>query len=346
MPDERISQEDRTVISKPRTWAFVALAAVLSLFFVSAAFADTPVGTGPDNASGPVAGWLTLGAGQSNWFAFDSAEVASDLTNRQILVRLGADPQGSVGFSVWTSDQARAMLRGDTDARAVGNGTVNSSVDDGSGITTDKFGGDLVWVADSLNATHYIVIVRNPGATAARYMLSITGAYVTFPTPAAAMMVPASSSDTPPALLPETGNSGAPAYSGNGPFKPYAISGQQRQLVSGQQDWYSFSYGGFNSDGSRPAFTLRLHGVPQGSVKFTLWDANGMQGWAKQDPDARSIGQGTLHYEGNGLDAFDMNGGDLLWSGALGSDGTYYVQVERVSPGSGSVGYNLNFAWQ
>lgn len=335
-----------------RLWGVISVIAAMSLLAVPAALAGAPDGTGPDSAMAPANGAVQLAPGQQTWYEFTSSAAPSDANDTQIMVDLAANPQGSVSFSVWTAPTARAMLAGDTSAKAVGSGTVNTRTDS-SGNVTNLFNGDLVWVGNSRDATDYFVVVQSNATTPSSYTLSISGNYISFPAAAhgsgsaSANGNAATSSELPaPAVLPATGQSNASGRAtGNGPFNAFTVNGATtRQLAAGGTDWYAFPYASYDAAGNHTLVSLLLTANPAGSVTFNVWDANGINGWASGDPNAKPVGAGTLHPVTDGASTYDRFGGSLQWSGALVDGGTYYIQVQQT--GSTPASYTLQMSQQ
>lgn len=324
--------------------AALSLAMILSLAGAVTALAGAPTGAGPDSALAPSNGWVQLAPGQQVWYAFDSSGAGSDATDAQITAELTADPAGSAAFTVWTNASARAMLAGDTTVTALGKGTVQTA-SDGNGGTYNLNSGDLMWVGNSRDSENYFLVVQSTSTSASRFMLKITGNYLSF-AGAVAQAAPATTnsiSPNAPAVLPSTGQSAAPAPQGsNGPDKPLALDGTQHTLGVGQQQWYAFQYPGPDADGNRPMVSLELIAHPKDGATFSVWDPNGIAGWANADPDAKPVGNGTLHPVTDGsTDNEDRFSGNLDWSGGFGSQGTYYVQVQQT--GNAPVSYTLQY---
>ncbi len=331
------------MFAKKSMWMAVAVATILSLIGAVTAFAGAPSGAGPDDALAPSSGWVQLNAGQQLWYAFNSSGAGASATDAQIIARLTADPQGSVAFSVWTDEAARAMLAGDTTAKEIGDGTLHP-VTDGNGGTYDRFNGDLLWDGTSRDSASYFLVVQSLSNTTTRFMLTITGNYISFPAAAAATTAaPASSSaGTAPAVLPSTGQSQAPAPASNQANQPLMLDGSQHTIGAGQQQWYAFQYPGPDSDGNRPVDSAMLIANPANAVTFNVWDPSRLADYASGDPNVKATGAGTLHPVNDGsTSGEDRFNGNLDWSGAFGMAGTYYIQVMNNSNATAT--YTLQF---
>jgi hypothetical protein len=126
-------------------------------------------GTGPDDASMPVADWQPLGANESHWYAFRYQGDGS-----QIQVRLQAEPAEGATFAIWTPDQIRRWGLGEY-VEPIGRGSA------------DPFAaGTLVWSGSfTLPGTYYVVVEQTgsqPGMLF--YLLTVSGKGVAFPTSA------------------------------------------------------------------------------------------------------------------------------------------------------------------
>jgi hypothetical protein len=98
-------------------------------------------------------------------------------------------------------------------------------------------------------------------------------------------------------------------------------TGDWDELGPGEGQWYAFQYAG---DGSQ--VQVRLEAVPEGSASFVVWTPELIGRW----------GSG-VYVEPVGRGSVDPNAtGQLIWSGAFNTAGTYYVVVEPTGNLSGS----------
>jgi hypothetical protein len=304
---------------------------------------------GASTAMAQGTGWVTINPGQQQWYTFASGQASADATDAAILIQLTSVPQNSVSFAVWTQDELTAFNSGDTTfGRPVGDGTLHPF---GTDNTRDYFGGDLAWVGRSLVSTTYHVQVSSKASTPVTYMLKIVGNYVSFPSGAPSVQAvsmgsgAASGALTAPLTLPSTGQSAVPS-AGVSPSNPLLLTGRQRTLGVGQQEWYSFQYPGHDSNDNQPQANIVLVANPQGSATFSVWTKEELQALANGDSTfGVPVGRGTLHPATDSNNTtFDRFGGNLEWAGQSAAADTYYVQVEQT--GSGPSTYSLQFTLQ
>lgn len=278
-------------------------------------------GTGPADALMPAGEWMPLAVGQQVWYAFNY-----DGGGTAVLVRMGASPSGSAGFSVWTPENVAQWVAGEKPDPI------------GSGATSDLFGNDLIWTGSFTFPGTYYVRVEQTGQTPGFYALSVSGKGVSFP-PAKAETVAAK---TAPMAKPAQDEKEAAAVAakearakkappapaakaGTGPDDALTPTGEWAPLAKGQQVWYALP-----QDGGGSAVLARMAVDPKNTAGFKILTPDQVRLWAagqKFDP----VGRGA---------ASDAFGGDLVWTGSFKTPGTYYIVVEQTGPNAG--GYNLS----
>ena len=132
-------------------------------------------GAGPDEALQPTGEWAQLGAGESQWYAF-----YYDGGGSQIQVQLQAEPQDSLGFTVWTPEEI-ARWRLGLAANPIGRGADDPYSE-----------GTLVWSGSFTTAGTYYVVVEpadnlsgGSQATMSYYLLDVSGDGVSLSEPTA-----------------------------------------------------------------------------------------------------------------------------------------------------------------
>jgi hypothetical protein len=136
----------------------LALAVVLVL--VGQVTAQSPAGTGPDDALVPTNAWKSLETGQTDWYAFEYAGDGS-----QVEVWLQVEPRESAIFAVWTPEEIERRGLG-LAVDPVGRGSLDAQRD-----------GVLSWSGGfNIAGTYYVVVERareQPGTS--YYLLEIGG---------------------------------------------------------------------------------------------------------------------------------------------------------------------------
>lgn len=111
-------------------------------------------------------------------------------------------------------------------------------------------------------------------------------------------------------------------------------------LAPGASNLFRFDYSLDNQDGTRPTTTIVMPGGANGSVGFQVWTADTINDM----PDNHPVGIGSAQAIDCNTGEINGSGGclspDLLWTGAFGSGGTYYVVV--TNNGMSQASYKLN----
>jgi hypothetical protein len=112
----------------------------------------------PGTPFGPPNGccWKSLTGAIAYQFAYSGGNVAAEIT-------VGANPAGSVAFSVYNDQQWPLVANGDQSVAPVGRGTINSYK-----------GGNLFWKGQSATPLTFYVLVY-PLSQPAQYWISLTG---------------------------------------------------------------------------------------------------------------------------------------------------------------------------
>jgi hypothetical protein len=242
----------------------VLSALLLMVLAVTPSFA---AGNGPNSATSPALGTVTITSGQAHWYAFrDEGDGSS--------IQIEMDVDGNAVFEVWTADQVRRWANGE-------------EVDPvGSGSSNDYVTADLVWSGNFVQSGTYYVVVKQ-GNGSSTYQLRISGADVSFPAPAA-------ESDTTMDTMTAT-TKVEPVVTSEESTTPAAqttqIDGQWRSIHSQNSATYTFAYVGDNEQ-----VTLKMEVSPSDSVSFAVWTP---AQWAEHSrgEDIDPVGRGSAEKE-------------------------------------------------
>ncbi len=118
---------------------------------------------GVDGAQPPTGDWEKLGAGESQWYAFQYAGDGS-----QVQVTLEAVPEGSASFVVWTPELIERWGLGYS-VEPIGRGSIDPNA-----------AGRLIWSGEFHSAGTYYAVVEHAGNQAGPsfYLLKVTGSGV------------------------------------------------------------------------------------------------------------------------------------------------------------------------
>ncbi|MCU0501167.1 MAG: hypothetical protein MUC51_05270 [Anaerolineae bacterium] len=113
---------------------------------------------------------------------------------------------------------------------------------------------------------------------------------------------------------------------GTGPDDAMTATGEWKTLSVGDEHWYVFQVPGADKDGNESKVTIEVQAAPVGSVRFHVWDQEGLRKWAAVDPNYHDAAFG--HGSAEPLD--DLGFVDKLeWAGSLTLPGPYYVCVDQ-----------------
>jgi hypothetical protein len=314
----------------------VAMLIVCLLLSPALVQADTPGGTGPDDALAPSGEWTPLTKGEKHWYAFEyrghqemrpvedeeDAEEAVWVSSR-IQILLDSEPDRGVAFSVWTPENIRLWALGE-EVEPVGRGG------------EDEYApGDLCWCGTFEEPGTYYVVVEHTGQgpDTPYYTLDIRGNDVSFSAPVA---MPAKAAE-PAAEGEELAMAEIQAGAGTGPDNALAPSDEWISIAAGDVFWFAFQYRGHhvyeeNEDEEEVAIWVAspveiwLDAEPDQDVAFSIWNKDQVRAWA-QGEEIEPVGRGTEN---------ENESGDLFWAGSLGNPGRYYVVVEHQGTASGA----------
>lgn len=126
------------------------------------------IATQPQDAKGPVAGWITIAPQQTHWYKFNyhyhSQGKNSEPT--QATVKLTRKSKACLSLEIWTAGALQA------------NGQNHKPI--GVGSPMKGLGRVLLWVGGSTASETYYVAVKNAATKACPYQLAIAGPDVSY----------------------------------------------------------------------------------------------------------------------------------------------------------------------
>jgi hypothetical protein len=279
------------------------LAVIVVFSGATSVLAETAVGIGPESATAPFNDWMSIDAGEKHWYTFNY-----DGEEGSIGIEMEVSPQGSVGFSVWTTENLVRWANG-LEVEEVGRGTAS----DDENL--------LNWCGCFPIAGTYYVVVEHSGITqTGYYKLSIRGDGVYFPEAVVeeVEMPEVAAFD----VLDEEAETEV-THEAEGMI----VLGEWAAVTAGDTDWLHFQYGGGDE-----TLTIWAEAVPTNGVAFSVWTPNQMLQVANGE-NVDPIGWGATS---------EFGPGDLSWTGSFNEAGTYCVIVEQTSLVSGASYYALH----
>jgi hypothetical protein len=277
----------------------------LSLSTLSAA-AQGPIAY-LDNAS------HSLDANASALYRFDYA--LTDVGDRPITtITMENATNSGLGFEVWSADNLNDMANN----APIGRGTA-ATVDCTTGVLSASGACQsphLTWSGAFGSGGAYFVRVTNNTNTPANYTLRITGSGVSLGQMMAA--APSAPAAAPPLV----------AANPDDPNRAARIDGQTATAPMDSATWHSFDYAVNNDTGEHPVVTLRLVNGNRSGVEFQVWTPESMTGgWFNNTPIGRGTAQTVDCDTGVLTGSGACQSADLIWSGAFGTSGTYFVRI-------------------
>ena len=287
------------------------LALLVGLSALTAAAAG-PTGVGPSNVANLDNLRHTVPADASLWFRFGYTVSATGEQAATTLRMVNGNRNG-LAFEVWMPDVTSNW----PNAQPFGEGAPYA-VDCNTGLASDQGGcvsNDLIWSGVLESSGNYLVRVTNSNAFGARILLTIKGTGL----------------NLKPQAVPVTGASAEPATTEvlvnvDNPAKAFNIDNQQHVLAPKGGVWYRFDYS-VSDTGDRPVKTIRLVNGNDKGLSFGVWTADNLNEWWNKQP----LGQGTPYEVDCNTGEVVGNTGcqskDLIWVGAFGTSGTYYIRI-------------------
>ena len=205
--------------------AGIALAMMMVVVVaVAPAYAASPAQQSTNTMAG-VNNWHTLAAGQTVEWDFNYQAISlntSPQTFDQGIITLAGNPQGAVGFRVYTDQQWKNLGNVSTTVTPIGQGTLTMTTDsNGNSVVANN--GYLTWVTSSASGGLYHIQVYSTSSQPAQYWIAASGGgdaglmmyspnTPTMAQPSMAVQAPSSSASAvaqAPQTLPVTGGSGS-----------------------------------------------------------------------------------------------------------------------------------------
>ena len=271
-----------------------------------------PTGTGPSSASNLDNLRHTVPADASLWFSFGYTASETGEETATTLRMVNGNRNG-LRFEVWKPD----VVSNWPNAQPFGEATPYA-VDCNTGLASAQGGcvsNDLLW-SDVLEASGtYYVRVSNSNPFDTRIYLTIKGQGLNLKPQA----IPVTGANTEPATTQVLVNADDPA-------KAFNIDSHQHTLAPKAGVWYHFDYG-VSDTGDRPIKTIRLVNGNDKGLSFEVWTTDNLNEWWNNQP----VGRGTTYEVDCNTGEIVGNTGcqskDLIWVGAFGTSGTYYIRV-------------------
>lgn len=112
----------------------------------------------------------------------------------------------------------------------------------------------------------------------------------------------------------------------NDPFHAPYIDNQTHSIAANSDFWFRFDYGFVGPP--RTVVTLRMiNGAAKGGPDFEVWAPEIISEWWQEKPTGRGMVQSIDCATGALVGGGQCQSADLIWVGAFGSVGTYYVHV-------------------
>lgn len=308
----------------------IVLVAIFALVFgilsPGSVQAQTPTGTGPDNAMVPSNEWKELKVGDFHWYAFrfDYDEARA---GEPIEIRLYSEPFDSAVLTLRNEAQAELWRR---DGKQEHFGCCTLVQDDKN---NDGKPDHALW-SGALRATGTYYIVVEPARNVTppvRYRFEISGKGISFP--GAVTQPAAARSVAPPAELKAKVLS---SLVGTGPDYAMSPTSEWKELKSGQFHWYTFNFG-YDEKRENPVIEIRLYSSPNAGAILTLRNEEQATLWRK-DGKHESFGRAMpadIDRDKNGEADYG------LWAGTLRVSGKYYIVVEHSKDFSQPVYYSF-----
>lgn len=151
------------------------------------------------------------------------------------------------------------------------------------------------------------------------------------PTPSATVtrfaITPASVPPTVRVIPSPAPTTAQPLVSVDDPGQARTIDGQQHILPAHSATWYRFGYGADPNTGKRPVMTITLVNGKDSGVRFEVYAPENLNAWWNNQPTGRGTVQMVDCTTGEPSETGECKSPDLVWKGAFGAGGTYYVRV-------------------
>ncbi|MBV7339325.1 hypothetical protein KFU94_66130 [Chloroflexi bacterium TSY] len=297
-------------------------APIPELKMAEAALVVEGVDSGPDFPMMPTGEWMALEQSQMHWFAFD---YDFDEDFAALEVRMYTEPEDSAILTIRNAEQAEKW-RVDGTNEHIGCCTVQDLGDE----ETDY----AVWSGELFSSGRYYIVIehaKNMSETAYYRFEFVASEGVSFPqglidpqrtepVPAAEPVAEVAAAPEPMKLL---------GMNGSGPDFALVPTGEWTELGEDLYHWYAFKY---DFDEDHNPIEIRIYTNPEDGAVLTIRNAEQAEKW-RVDGTHEHLGCCTVQ------DLGDEETDYAVWSGTLGSSGTYYIVVEHAENMNGPVHY-------
>jgi len=314
-----------------RRVAYLVAVLVLLLVGVPAAQAQDLLGTGPDFAMTPGPDWVSIEAGQYQWYVF---RYDYDEKYGPMEIKLESSPEDSAWFTVRNGEQAD-LWRHDGKHEHFGAG---SAVD--RDANKDGKPDYQIWSAHMhASGTYYIVVERNRSVTGpVYYKLTVKGdGYELIDVPMPVAVVPGPAPAAQPAQ-PVAVTGGGPDLAIPMPTGIQAYTPSQ-VVAFGQQVWYYFDYQReFDTkDADLKTIEIRIYSDPVDVAHISIRNGDDAEAW-RRDGTNQSFGRCSCVAEDKNEDGKPDY---ALWKGKLYTSGRYWIVVEHALNNPASATYRF-----
>jgi len=275
--------------------------------------------SGPDFSMAPTNDWVGIEKGEYHWYAFD---YDFDEDFDPIEVRMYAAPEDAAILTVRNAEQADKW-REDGTHEHLGCCTVQEF---GNGEETPY----AVWAGTLDSSGRYYLVVEHPGTIGERayYRFELAASEgVSFVGATDASVAPAMQVAAEPVA--ETSLPGTEIKE-SGPDFAIAPTAEWTTIGEGEYQWYKINY---DYDEDFEPFEIRIYTEPEDGAILTVRTMEQADRW-REDGVHEHVGCCTIQDLGD-----DSETDYALWSGTLGSSGTYYLVVEHDNNVTGPVSY-------
>jgi hypothetical protein len=304
-----------------QTWLKLSMVLLIAVFGVllaaSPAFAETPLGAGPDNPMSPSGDWVELPVGAWHFYGFHEEGDGED-----VRVEMQVVPHYGTTFEIWSKEEVKKWAD-EIKFEPFGGGTFSCDCKPEDEV------GKMNWLGEFAASGDYFVVVKHKAGALSHYKLTISGKEVSFPFQASAPATPVAE----PAAAPVAAPIAEPATVGGAtPATAMAPTGEWTELPAGGESWYKFTYvadRGVKGDQDPPEIKIAMYvDKPIDNARFDVWTQEEVDRLIAEGEDI--LGEDTTkgHCVGCGGEN-EFEKGDYFWSGSFLKSGVYYVRVQH-----------------
>ena len=273
--------------------------------------------------------WHTLAPGQTAEWDFTYQAVVlntSPQTFDHAIITLASNPQGAIGFKVYTNQEWMNLGNVSTTVTPSGEGTL-TKVKNADGTTSVVNNGYLTWVTSSAAGMRYHIQVYSTSSQPAQYWIAASGG-------GDAGLVPYQATTVQPSTSAPAQPSGA-AVQAQPSASPAQQTGKWQTLAPGQTAEWDLTYQAIALNTSPQTFDqaiVTLASNPQGAIGFRVYTNQEWMSRSNASTTVTPIGQGTLTIVKNSDGTTSVaNNGYLTWVTSSAAGGLYHIQVYSVS---------------